>query len=98
MGDLTIKDQTFGEATKIPGITFITARFDGILGMGFDSISVDGVVTPWANMLAQQLVDEPLFSFSFLRGSKDGGALVLGGIDPDAFVGEHTWAPVTRKG
>lgn len=122
MGELTIKGQTFGEATKMPGITFISARFDGacpfriavrcgsklfvshpsplpgILGMGYDTISVDGVATPWANILEQGLVDEPVFSFSFVRGSKDGGALVLGGVDPSAFVGEHTWAAVTRKG
>ena len=28
----------------------------------------------------------------------NGGELVLGGIDPAHFTGEHTWAPVTRKG
>lgn len=27
-----------------------------------------------------------------------GGELVLGGVDPAHFIGEHTWTPVTRKG
>ena len=97
MGDLAVVGQGFGEATKIPGITFVTSKFDGILGMGYDSISVDGVVTPFHNMLNQGLLDEPVFSFSFTRGSAQGGSLVLGGVDPSTFVGQHTWAPLTHK-
>ena len=64
-----MKDQTFGEAIRQPGITFVAAQFDGILGMGFPQISVDGVVPPFQNMIAQNLVDESVFSFWLSRSA-----------------------------
>ncbi len=41
----------------------------------------------------QGLVEEPVFSFWLNRdpNAKNGGELVLGGVDPAHFVGEHTW-------
>ena len=43
LGDLSIKNQGFAESTKEPGLTFAMARFDGILGLGYDTISVQGI-------------------------------------------------------
>jgi Eukaryotic aspartyl protease len=74
--------QTFAEATAEPGLTFVAAKFDGILGMAFGAISVDGVATPITNMLQQHLLEQSLFSFHLKRGSADGGELILGGVDP----------------
>lgn len=42
VGDLVIKGQDFGESVKEPGITFAVAKFDGIFGLGYDTISVQG--------------------------------------------------------
>lgn len=101
LGDVTVKGQVFAEATKEPGITFVAAKFDGILGLGFKEISVNRVTPVWYNMLDQKLVNEPVFSFWLNRNQSDessGGELVLGGVDPKHFKGEHVYTPVTRKG
>ncbi|KAG0632168.1 hypothetical protein M758_1G309800 [Ceratodon purpureus] len=100
LGDLTVKEQVFAEATKEPGVTFLAAKMDGILGLGFKEISVNRVTPVWYNMLNQKLVKEPVFSFWLNRDTEGekGGELVFGGVDPDHFKGEHTYTPVTRKG
>lgn len=59
MGGLRVKGQLFAEATKEPGLTFLTARFDGILGMGLKEISVDGVLPPFDNMVDQARAPVP---------------------------------------
>ena len=64
---LAVKGQTFAEATTQPGITFVAAKFDGILGMGFDTISVDHVPTVFHDMVLQNLVAKPIFSFYLNR-------------------------------
>ncbi|NXX73390.1 CATD protein, partial [Spizella passerina] len=63
LGDLNIVDQTFGEATKQPGMTFIAAKFDGILGLAFPKISVEGAEPFFDNVMKQKLVEKNMFSF-----------------------------------
>ncbi|KAH0916531.1 hypothetical protein HID58_030977 [Brassica napus] len=90
----------FIEATKEPGLTFVVAKFDGILGLGFQEISVGNAAPVWYNMLKQGLIKEPVFSFWLNRNAEDeeGGELVFGGVDPKHFKGQHTYVPVTQKG
>ncbi|KAD3066531.1 hypothetical protein E3N88_34411 [Mikania micrantha] len=100
LGDLIVKEQDFIEATKEPGVTFLAAKFDGILGLGFQEISVGDAVPVWYNMLKQELVQESVFSFWLNRHADEdeGGELVFGGIDHKHFKGKHTYVPVTQKG
>ncbi|KAL7238370.1 hypothetical protein ACSBR2_004467 [Camellia fascicularis] len=63
VGDLVVKNQEFIKATREPSITFLVAKFDGILGLGFREISVGDSVPVWYNMVKQSLVSELVFSF-----------------------------------
>ncbi|CAL1393158.1 unnamed protein product [Linum trigynum] len=100
LGDLVVKDQVFIEATREGSISFLIAKFDGILGLGFQEISVGDAVPVWYNMVQQGLVKEEVFSFWLNRdpNAEEGGELVFGGSDPNHFKGNHTYVPVTQKG
>lgn len=98
---LNVTGQRFAEATREPGIAFLAARFDGILGLGFPEISVGGARPPFFKMLDQGLLPVPIFSFWLNRDAEEGemgGELTFGGVDPERFEGERTWTPVTRRG
>lgn len=95
-----VKSQKFGEATSLPGITFAMAKFDGLLGMGFENIAVDQCTTPFKNMIDQKLVPEPVFSFYLNRdqNKSPGGEIIFGGVDENYFQQPITYTPVTSEG
>eukprot|EP01105_Mastigella_eilhardi_P002680 TRINITY_DN1341_c0_g1_i8.p1 TRINITY_DN1341_c0_g1~~TRINITY_DN1341_c0_g1_i8.p1 ORF type:complete len:386 (-),score=96.41 TRINITY_DN1341_c0_g1_i8:77-1234(-) len=101
LGDAVVNSQQFAELTTVRGISFLAGRFDGILGLGFDSISVDHVTPLFYNMIEQHVVDDPIFGFWISRDMHQpeiGGELTLGGVDPAHFEGDFVFAPVSQKG
>jgi saccharopepsin len=96
IGDITIKGQDFAEATSEPGLAFAFGRFDGILGLGYDRISVNGIVPPFYKMLEQKLIDEPVFAF-YLADDKGESEVTFGGVNSDSYKGKITTIPLRRK-
>ena len=79
-----------------PGLAFAFGRFDGILGLGYDSISVNHIVPPFYQMIDQGLLDKPVFAF-YLGGTDDQSEAIFGGIDEDHYEGKLIKLPVRRK-
>ncbi|CZT01354.1 hypothetical protein WAI453_006881 [Rhynchosporium graminicola] len=100
IGDLKIKNQLFAEATEEPGLAFAFGRFDGILGLGYDTISVNGIPPPFYNMIDQGLLDEPVFAFYLgdtSNGEGDESEAIFGGVNKDHYTGKITELPLRRK-
>ena len=92
--DLVIDGQRFAEIQDAGGlgIAYSLGKFDGILGLGFTSISIDGTTTPFENLIRQNKVDQPIFSFYL--GDNAPGELTFGGYDSSKFHGELQYVQV----
>lgn len=100
LAGIDVLNQTFAEAITEPGLTFVAAKFDGILGLGFKNIAASGANTVFDNMVLQHLVPEPVFSFFLNRNSNSstGGEITFGGVDKRFYKGAIDYVPVTKKG
>lgn len=93
--DITVSSQKFATIHDAGGmgIAYAFGYFDGILGLGFDSISVNGVKTVFHNAVEQGLVESSVFAFYL--GDNSDGELTFGGYDADKFEGELVWVPLS---
>lgn len=62
VGSIEDTNQIFGLSKTEPGITFMFAPFDGILGLGYPSIAASGATPVFDNMWNEGLVSQDLFS------------------------------------
>lgn len=97
IGDLTLKNQVFAEATEEPGLAFAFGRFDGILGLGYDTISVNGITPPFYNMVNEGLLDDNVFAFYLGDAEADDSEVTFGGVNNDRYEGKLYNLPVRRK-
>jgi len=78
-------------------MAYSIGKFDGILGLAWGSISVDGIPPVFQTMVEQGLVDQPVFSFYLSGASGTPGELVLGGIDSSHYTGELVYVPLISE-
>jgi hypothetical protein len=93
--DIVVHEQRFAEIQDAGGLglAYALGKFDGIMGMGFTSISIDNAVTVFENAIQQNAVEQPVFAFYL--GDNAPGELTLGGYDTSKFEGDElTYVPL----
>ena len=94
---LSVKKVLFGEMKNLTW-NFVASKFDGILGLAWQSISVLGLPTVFDTMIAQGLVSQHSFSFYLTQTqSAVGSSLVLGGINNKYFTGTFKYYPLIAE-
>jgi hypothetical protein len=104
VGPLTVKNVPFVEATDEVDLDLDSSMFDGIMGLGFPSISVLGMQWELFRGMKEQnpKLKKGMFSFWLSRGAspvkKFGGLLMIGGYDKNYFTGDLLWVPIKPPG
>merc|ERR1711907_626886 len=94
IGNVSVPSQLFCEATNEPGLAFKIGKMDGIMGMAFQRIAVDGIKPPWYDILGASGMENK-FAFYLGKGSGGNSEMVLGGVDPSHYTGEIHYVPLT---
>lgn len=94
---IEVPEYTFAEVdnTAGMGIAYRVAKFDGILGLGWDSITVGGAVAPFTALVDSGNLDEPVFAFYLASGKP--GELVVGGVDEAHYTGDFVSVPLSAE-
>nr|DBA29583.1 TPA: hypothetical protein GDO54_009796 [Pyxicephalus adspersus] len=92
VGNIGVKKQAL-VLTTTESIFLFYSHFDGILGLGYPSLSVSGTAPVFDNMWSEGLIVEDIFSVYLSSGS--GSVIVFGGIDHSLYTGNLQWVPVT---
>jgi hypothetical protein len=101
VGDVDVKGQLFAEVSKVSfgplNIAFAAGKFDGLLGLGFKSISQYHIPTPFEAMIEQKLIEQPVFAFYLQSDPAQTGELIFGGIDKAHYTGELVDVPLSSE-
>merc|ERR1712166_1419211 len=101
VGGIDVKNQGFAEISTVNfgplNIAFAVGKFDGLLGLGFKSISQYHIPTPFEQMIDQKLISQPVFAFYLTSDASAVGELVLGGIDKSHYTGDLVSVPLTNE-
>ncbi|XP_059190654.1 gastricsin-like [Centropristis striata] len=97
VGGIVINNQEIGLSTNEPGQNFVVAKFDGILGLSYPTISAGGETPVFDNMMSQNLLSYDIFAFYLSRGGQQGSVLSFGGVDNSLYQGQINWTPVTAE-
>mmetsp|Transcript_45704 Transcript_45704/g.99208 ORF Transcript_45704/g.99208 Transcript_45704/m.99208 type:complete len:463 (-) Transcript_45704:132-1520(-) len=97
VGSFVVENQTFGMIAQENGEVFKHLPFEGLLGLGFPSMSVDGVTPFFDNIMKQKILKSNEFAFYFTEDPSDPSAMFFGGVDKRFYQGEIKMLPVVQE-
>ena len=86
---------SFLEATNQSEHPFLSAPFDGVLGLAFPQLSEGPGFSFFDELVKSRQLARPIFSVYFSLG---GGEIMFGGVDSRRMRSELRWAPVWNPG
>ncbi|QRW11604.1 aspartyl protease [Ceratobasidium sp. AG-Ba] len=92
-GGFSATGQAFSAVTQ-ESKSFAQDPSDGIMGMGYSSISSIGAPTFFENLVSQKVVNSSVFSMYL---APNGSELYLGGTNPALYTGDITYTDLTSK-
>ena len=98
IGGMSLPNYDFAEVDNTGGfgISYWAAKFDGICGMGWDSIVSGGDVSP-VHALMNNLPTAQQF-FAFYLGNNQPGELLIGEVDSKHYTGDFHDVPLSGEG
>jgi len=98
-GGLKVTKQTFTEVTDASGLgaAFLIGKFDGILGLAWPSLSVNGITPVMQNLISQKAIANGEFAFFLGNADSEDGELTIGGYDETRFTGSLNYVPLKSQ-
>merc|ERR1719401_393115 len=97
VGGVRLKDFTFAEVDDTTGLQslYTAFKFDGLLGLCFGALSVNGVKTPLRALMESDEVERQVFAF--YMGKHGPSELVIGGINKKHYTGKLNYVPLYER-
>ncbi|CAE7250026.1 PAG [Symbiodinium natans] len=83
------------QATEMTDEPFQQFEFDGVLGLGLESLALDPEFSFYGQLTRMSQL-EPIFGVFIAKEDKDASEISLGGINMDRVASELHWAPVAK--
>merc|ERR1719387_47747 len=97
VGPMVVKRQPFAMIREMKGEVFASFPFEGILGLGFKSMSFDGITPFFERVIEQKVLRNNEFAFYFNHDHGKPSALLWGGVDKDLYSGPIRMFPVVER-
>uniref|UniRef100_A0A8C6DQY5 Peptidase A1 domain-containing protein n=1 Tax=Moschus moschiferus TaxID=68415 RepID=A0A8C6DQY5_MOSMO len=93
---LVIANQTFGLSHNQSSGVLEQVPYDGILGLAYPNLAVQGTTPVFDNMKKQGVISEPVFAFYLSSRPGNSSVVMFGGVDHAYHKGKLQWVPVTQ--
>ncbi|KAH7978285.1 hypothetical protein HPB49_005110 [Dermacentor silvarum] len=100
VGPATVTQYKFAEMDHSDGKLFRTAKYDGIFGLAFPSISQNNQLPLFDAMVKQGVVQQAVFSLYLSKqpSEQNGGEIYFGGINAERHTGDIHYVAVNQAG